>query len=1016
MAMDYDRYDAFLHHVFKQTQGDAWFRPNEEHLSAGVCLRVDDGPEFRVFPYENLSLEPFEAAVSGLNPAVAVKVRSAAVHAALADIGADDHSIYVDANTRIQILETMMDLPTADKEQCAAFIRDERVMIIWSNDIDTIIPTCRDFEERLIKLLWRSRPSASGFGSHPTSMHSHPGSVAGSVSGHSTTNLNGRVSMGGAGLGGTANSHSWNDHSGGTATPTGGLMGHSRRNNAYPLAGTPRGVQGMSLEDLSGDFEKAVAVDEKAVDPSRKRTKVKRNWWGKKIVVDDNDLEYGHGEPEKRPAMLYAPIYNGLAAGLSIFFIGNGVNTILVEFQLDKNFARFALVAVLPLLFCVALFFCIQIVQNLSMVIGPIAHYHENSKYYSAIKPRPNKVVDNNLPHITIQMPVYKESLEAVLAPSIESLKKAMQTYSRQGGTSSIFVNDDGLRLLPVSERNIRIAFYANHGIGWVARPKHDDSPGGFKRAGRFKKASNMNYALSLSLKVEKHLAELQEQAKRKQEERSSLAGGSSSDHQPSLAEREQLRRAREASYGMQYQNHDGEDQGVMEVPVDHNPNAPNGSNSNRATPTGSGVANFEFEDLEEKALGLAIDEVWEASGQQFRPWAANGRAIRMGEIVLLVDSDTIVPEDCFRDAAREMAECPTVGVIQHESDVMQVAHHYFENGIAYFTRRINKCISFSCANGEVAPFVGHNAFLRWKAIQDAAFIDKDGQEKIWSESNVSEDFDMALRLQMRGFIIRWATYSKGAFKEGVSLTVDDELNRWQKYAYGCSELLFNPFVEWFRKGPVTHQIHRFMWSSAPLHYKISMLAYMFSYYGIAGSITIAIINYVLLGFQFPVDGFYIHSFEIWLATTVVFFGSGNVGFTLLEYRLGEKSIVWSFLENIMWIPFFFFFFGGLAIPVSQAILAHMFSYNMTWSATKKEVERSNFFKEVPKILKRFWFPLIVCFVIIVGIVIVATPLMPIEWRIGGDGWAVIFPLSLAAGCHILFPIVLNPWLMIFSY
>ena len=43
----------------------------------------------------------------------------------------------------------------------------------------------------------------------------------------------------------------------------------------------------------------------------------------------------------------------------------------------------------------------------------------------------------------------------------------------------------------------------------------------------------------------------------------------------------------------------------------------------------------------------------------------------------------------------------------------------------------------------------------------------------------------MALRLQMRGYIIRWATYSKGGFKEGVSLTVDDELNRWQKYAYG---------------------------------------------------------------------------------------------------------------------------------------------------------------------------------------------------------------------------------------
>jgi Glycosyl transferase family group 2 len=48
------------------------------------------------------------------------------------------------------------------------------------------------------------------------------------------------------------------------------------------------------------------------------------------------------------------------------------------------------------------------------------------------------------------------------------------------------------------------------------------------------------------------------------------------------------------------------------------------------------------------------------------------------------------------------------------------------------------------------------------------------------------------MRLQMRGYIIRWATYSKGGFKEGVSLTVDDELNRWQKYAYGeCLTLSF---------------------------------------------------------------------------------------------------------------------------------------------------------------------------------------------------------------------------------
>ena len=111
-----------------------------------------------------------------------------------------------------------------------------------------------------------------------------------------------------------------------------------------------------------------------------------------------------------------------------------------------------------------------------------------------------------------------------------------------------------------------------------------------------------------------------------------------------------------------------------------------------------------------------------------------------------------------------------------------------------------------------------------------------------------------------------------------------------------------------------------------------------------------------------------------------------------------------------------FFFFGGLAIPLSQAILAHLFSYNMTWGATKKEVERSNFFKEAPKIFKRFWFSLLVAIVILGGMIVCATPLVPLGWRVDGSGWAVIFPLAIVIGCHIPFPIVLNPWLMIFSY
>ena len=67
-------------------------------------------------------------------------------------------------------------------------------------------------------------------------------------------------------------------------------------------------------------------------------------------------------------------------------------------------------------------------------------------------------------------------------------------------------------------------------------------------------------------------------------------------------------------------------------------------------------------------------------------------------------------------------------------------------------------------------------------------------------------------------------------------------------------------------------------------------------------------INYVLLGWELPVDGYYIHSFEIWLAVTIVFFGAGTVGFTFLEYRLGDRGLVSSLITNIKWIPFLYVF------------------------------------------------------------------------------------------------------------
>jgi cellulose synthase/poly-beta-1,6-N-acetylglucosamine synthase-like glycosyltransferase len=380
------------------------------------------------------------------------------------------------------------------------------------------------------------------------------------------------------------------------------------------------------------------------------------------------------------------------------------------------------------------------------------------------------------------------------------------------------------------------------------------------------------------------------------------------------------------------------------------------------------------------------------------------------------VDSDTRVPIDCLLDAASEMEHSPNVGILQFSSGVMQVVNNYFENGITFFTNLIYTAINYTVANGDVAPFVGHNAILRWSAIQQVSYMDEDGYEKFWSESHVSEDFDMSLRLQCHGYIIRLATWANGGFREGVSLTVYDELARWEKYAYGCNELLFHPIRQWIYKGPFTVLFRRFLFSNIRFTSKITIISYIGTYYAIGAAWIMTTANYLAIGwFNGYLDKYYIDSWKVWFSIVIVFNGLGNVALAVMRYRIGEKGFLAAMAENFKWTLMLAIFLGGLSLHVSQALLAHMFEVDMTWGATSKEAEFSNFFIEVPKVLRKFkWSMGFALLGIVAMIVLARAPFIPLSWAI--TDFIAILPMATVTASHLLLPIVLNPALMTFSW
>ncbi|KAJ7738532.1 hypothetical protein DFH07DRAFT_690719, partial [Mycena maculata] len=80
---------------------------------------------------------------------------------------------------------------------------------------------------------------------------------------------------------------------------------------------------------------------------------------------------------------------------LTVFLV-NRLNTLLAEWRLDHDYKQFALMATSPFLVCFIIqFFALQVISMVSSFVGPVAQYHKNSWYYSAIRPEPNREVDS---------------------------------------------------------------------------------------------------------------------------------------------------------------------------------------------------------------------------------------------------------------------------------------------------------------------------------------------------------------------------------------------------------------------------------------------------------------------------------------------------------------------------------------------------------------------------------------------------------------------------------------------
>lgn len=652
----------------------------------------------------------------------------------------------------------------------------------------------------------------------------------------------------------------------------------------------------------------------------------------------------------------------------------------------------------------------------------PSRAFTTNTKYCSIIPE--TKPSDAEWLDVTIQIPVYKESLQEVMMPTLKSCIAAREHYiDHSGGAKcNIVLCDDGmmaylkdnfpaaemlwenicqtngqvvrlsklLKAVPRASRrhlkglrskNVyevfhRMLFYYHYNIGFVARSTVD-------RRGKFKKASNLNSHLRLAL-------------------------------------------------------------GANQLLVDNE----NSDSNVRMT----------FEDA-------LLKESHNDDGSRFVMF---GNDIKLGHLICINDADARMAESVIFKTVPEFLNDPTLGFTQHATKTMneQRSESYYTKLLTVYTDALYQGhFLLSSILGCHPPLVGHSIFLRTEALNQVGkmrtlrkaamwlqniglqflpvdqigFGNLQAQNRLeyWSEEHVSEDFELMIHLYNLGFNGRYCAYPDCEFQEGITRNFDEEAGRHRKFSLGAHELVFNSFPDMIGKGIFTPLFRTFLKCDIPSYYKIFLTAYLCSYTSggayiivfTAAAITRISDQQDAIGTlrAFSPAGIIILNFAIYYVVgymtfliTIIRMNAINNKLLFPEYRRESNGALYLIFVKLRYSFVFQFLFYNVACFTFYFMgsMDHMLARPGIVSATNKDsihVTRCTAFWDMARFNSGSWGIALIIAALAYATILQDMDWDPSQWPKGDDlvnHLLFACPAFLLSLFCFIVPIILNPWIL----
>ena len=242
-------------------------------------------------------------------------------------------------------------------------------------------------------------------------------------------------------------------------------------------------------------------------------------------------------------------------------------------------------------------------------------------------------------------------------------------------------------------------------------------------------------------------------------------------------------------------------------------------------------------------------------NGQQALFCSSN---IQIGSLIVLNDSDSRMARTVIKMTVPEFLNDETLAFTQHSTKVMdeQRGKSSFLRLIGVYTDALYQGhFLLSSIMGVPPPLVGHSTFIKSDAIRQCGrmrnlrtaqkwlkdiglpflgansirsdYLQCPAGSEYWSESHVSEDFELMIHLYGLGYKGRYIAYPDCEFQEGVTRSFDEEATRHRKFSLGAHELMFNSFQDILGQGIITPLFKTFLTCSLPSYYKIYLASYL---------------------------------------------------------------------------------------------------------------------------------------------------------------------------------------------